>query len=204
MDNYDQQEHQLLDKSIAFLGLLQRRGILADDVITDETRRTADMNRKRRTYHNTQLMLQNYRNISWAVECFPMQIAEELDQPMQQLDALLSMVDVELSMMNRRLEHRLQSIQKSRLLLDRINEALTVLKKKPGDGEFLYQIIYETYITPETYSHTELLYRLAVSSRQYYRLRTQAFSILSLRLWAAPAEELDAWLEVLSLLELLK
>jgi len=173
-------------------------------VISDETRRTADMNRKRRTYHNTQLMLQNYRNISWAVECFPMQIAEELDQPMQQLDALLSMVDVELSMMNRRLEHRLQSIQKSRLLLDRINEALTVLKKKPGDGEFLYQIIYETYITPETYSHTELLYRLAVSSRQYYRLRTQAFSILSLRLWAAPAEELDAWLEVLSLLELLK
>ena len=114
------------------------------------------------------------------------------------------MLDMELSMQNRKLENRLQSIQKSRLLLDRINEALTVLKKKPGDGEFLYKIIYETYITPEPATHLELLYRLAVSSRHYYRLRTQAFSILSLRLWAAPEEELDAWLEVLTLLEMLK
>ena len=122
---------------------------------------------------------------------------------MQQLDALLSMVDVELSLDNRRLEHRLQSIQKSRLLLDRINDALTVLQKKPGDGELLYKVIYETYIAPEPLTHTELIYRLAVSSRHYYRLRAQAFSILSLRLWAAPAEELDAWLEVLSLLEML-
>ena len=72
------------------------------------------------------------------------------------------------------------------------------------DGEFLYQIIYETYITPEAMTHTELLYRLAVSSRHYYRLRSQAFNILSLRLWAAPAEELDSWLEVLTLLEMIK
>jgi len=37
-----------------------------------------------------------------------------------------------------------------------------------------------------------------------YRLRSQAFNILSLRLWAAPAEELDSWLEVLTLLEMIK
>lgn len=203
MNNYEQQEHQLLNQSEAFLSLLQRRGILADDGISNEARRKADMNRKRKTYHNTELMLKNYRNISWAVECFPMHIAEELDRPMQVLDALLSAIDMELSLNNRKLEHRLQSIQRSRLLLDRINEALTVLKKKPGDGEQMYQLIYETYIRPESLSHTELLYRLSLSSRHYYRLRTQAFGILSMRLWAAPAEELDAWLEVLSLLEML-
>ena len=60
-----------------------------------------------------------------------MQIAEELDKPMQKLDMLLSMVHIELRMQNRKLENRLQSVQKSRLLLDRINEALTVLKKSP-------------------------------------------------------------------------
>ena len=204
MENYDQQEHQLSNQSIAFLGLLQRRGILADDGISDEARRKADMTKKQKTYHNTLLMLQNYREISWALECFPAQIAEELDRPMQELDELLSMMDVELSLDNRKLEHRLQSIQKSRLLLDRINDALTVLKTKPVDGRLLYQVIYETYITPEPLTHTELLYRLAVSSRHYYRLRQQALGILSLRLWAAPAEELDAWLEVLTLLEMLK
>ena len=37
------------------------------------------------------------------------------------------LINGEESMRNRRLEHRLQSIQKSRLLLDRINDALTVI-----------------------------------------------------------------------------
>ena len=41
-------------------------------------------------YHNTMLMLQHYRDISWALECFPAHIAEELDRPMDDLDALLS------------------------------------------------------------------------------------------------------------------
>ncbi|MDR0531062.1 MAG: hypothetical protein LBG83_03230 [Oscillospiraceae bacterium] len=147
-------------------------------------------------------MLENYRNISWALECFPEHVAEELDKPMQQLDALLDMVDLEMGLGNRKLENRLQSLQKSRLLLDRINEALTVLKKKPKDGEQLYRVVYQTYIAPEALSHADLLYRLNISSRHYYRLRGQAINVLSLRLWAAPAEELDSWLEVLTLLEM--
>ena len=50
-------------------------------------------------------------------------------------------------------------------------------------------------------SHTDLLYRLDISSRHYYRLRQQAITILSIRLWSAPAGEIDSWLEVLTLLE---
>ena len=76
---YDQQEGLLLEQSEAFLGLLQRRGILEDGQIDDETRRRAIMDRKRKTYHNTLLMLQNYRNISWALECFPAQIGIQTD-----------------------------------------------------------------------------------------------------------------------------
>jgi len=103
---------------------------------------------------------------------------------------------------NYRLENRLQSVQRSRLLLDRINDALTVLKTKPGDGHVLYRVIYETYITPENLSHADIIYRLNMSSRHYYRLRTQAINVLSLRLWAVPSKELDSWLEVLTLLEM--
>ena len=50
-------------------------------------------------------------------------------------------------------------------------------------------------------SHTELLYRLDMSSRHYYRLRQQAITILSIRLWAAPAADVDLWLDMLTLLE---
>ena len=85
--------------------------------------------------------------------------------------------------------------------MDRVNEALTVLKKKPENGERLYQLIYLTYIAPEKLSHHELLYRLDMSSRHYYRLKQQAITILSIRLWAAPDNNVDVWLELVTLIE---
>lgn len=64
---------------------------------------------------------------------------------------------------NRKLENQLEGAKKSRLLLDRVNEALTVLKQKPKNGMELYRLIYLTYIGPETLRHKELLYRLNLS-----------------------------------------
>ena len=117
-------------------------------------------------------------------------VAQELDEPFDKLDTLLDRMDAEAGMGNRKLESRVESLRKSRLLLDRFNEALTVLKKKPGNGPRLYELIYLTYIVPEKLSHTDLLFRLDLSSRQYYRLREEAISILSIRLWSVPEEEL--------------
>ena len=114
-------------------------------------------------YHNTQVMLKHYRDIVWALECFPSEVAQELDQPLKDLDALLSVVDTQVALGNAKLEHRLLSIRKSRLLLDRINEALTVLRHKPGNGELMYNIIFQTFITPDKPSHTDILYRLDIS-----------------------------------------
>lgn len=120
-------------------------------------------------YHNTLLLLQHYRNIVWALECFPATVAEELDHPLGDLDALLDRMDLEFGMNNRKLESRMESVRKSRLLLDRVNEALSVLKRKPENGAKMYELIYLTYIAPDKLSHTDLLYRLDISSRHYYR-----------------------------------
>ncbi|MPM95158.1 hypothetical protein SDC9_142309 [bioreactor metagenome] len=183
------------------LSLLRRRGVLEDQDITSDRVRAAEQELRRNSYHNTQVMLKNYRDIAWALECFPERVAEELDRPLKDLDALLSAVDTQLAMNNAKLEHKLLSIQKSRLLLDRINDALTVLRRKPGNGELMYNLIFQTFITPDRLTHAELLYRLDISDRHYYRLRQQAVNILSIRLWTAPAGCLDAWLEILALLE---
>lgn len=126
------------------------------------------------------MLLKHYRTIAWMLECFPDSIAEELDQPFGGLDELIDRIDIESSLDNKKLESRIAGIQKSRILLDRVNEALTVLKKKPSDGERLYNLIYQTYITPEKLSLTDLLYRLDLSPRHYYRLREQAVTILSI------------------------
>ena len=198
---YEEQEHQLSAQSDAFIRLLTKRGILEDRRIDDEHVRQVQREKARNMYHNTQVMLKHYRDIVWALECFPGEVAQELDQPLKDMDALLSVVDTQMALGNAKLEHRLLSIRKSRLLLDRINEALTVLRHKPGNGELMYNIIFQTFITPDKPSHTDILYRLDISERHYYRLRQQAVNILSIRLWTAPVGCLDAWLELLTLLE---
>jgi len=104
--SYEQQESQLLGQSEAFLKILTKRGLLGDQKITNDRIRQAEKDKKRKTYHNTQLMLQHYRDISWALECFPSQIEAELDRPMQGLDALLSTVDAEIGMGNKKLEQQ--------------------------------------------------------------------------------------------------
>ena len=154
--------------------LLERRGIVGDPDISNAKARLAEQELRRNMYHNTQVMLKHYRDIVWALECFPSEVAQELDQPLKDLDALLSVVDTQVALGNAKLEHRLLSIRKSRLLLDRINEALTVLRHKPGNGELMYNIIFQTFITPDKPSHTDILYRLDISERHYYRLRQQA------------------------------
>lgn len=198
---YEQQEAQIAEKSQAFINLLTQRGILANPKVTDEKIRAARWKKDRDRYHNTLLLLQNYRTLVWVMECFPETVAEELDRPFSDVDELLEQMDLQLAMGNRKLENQLEGAKKSRLLLDRVNDALTVLKHKPNNGKKLYRLIYLTYIAPEQLSHTELLYRLDMSSRHYYRLRQQAITILSIRLWSAPSAEVDIWLDMLEFLE---
>ncbi len=198
-DRLEQEKMQV--QSDAMIGLLTDRGILPDTGIDNEKLREARKEKQKSTYHNTLMLLQHYRTIVWLLECFPGDIASELEKPFEGVDTLLEQVDLEMSWGNRKLESRLEGIQKSRLLLDRVNEALTVLKKKPENGERLYQLIYLTYIAPEKLSHHELLYRLDMSSRHYYRLKQQAITILSIRLWAAPDSDVDVWLEMVALIE---
>lgn len=185
----------------AVIRYLKQRGFLEDPNIGNETLRNLKKQRITNAYHNTMLLLKHYRTLSWMLECFPDTVAEELDKPYETLDQLIDRLDMEMAMGDRKLENRLAGIEKTRLILDRVNEALTVLQKKPEDGQRLYELIYLTYIAPEKLNHQELLYRLNLSSRHYYRCRDQAVHILSLRLWSSSSKMLDIWLEIADLLQ---
>ncbi len=198
---YEQQERRIQAQSDAFITLLTKRGILADQQINDEKKRIAKQEKTKNSYHNTLMLLQHYRTIMWMLECFPETIAVELDRPFEGIDRLIENVDTAVTLGNKKIESRIKGIQKSRLLIDRVNEALTVLKKKPENGERLYDLIFATYIAPEKLNHQDLMFKLNMSSRNYYRLRQQAITILSIRLWSAPASDVDFWLEMLTLLE---
>ena len=181
----------------AVLSFLRERGILADESITPQQ---VEEKKRKEAYHNTLLLLSNYRNILWQTDSELDTIAAELNLPLQKLDAVLSRIDAEIGMENRRLELRLERLAKTRQLLDRINDALTTLKYKPDNGPLLYDLIYMTYIGEEKLLQTDVLYRLNISRRHFYRLKEQAVSIISLRLWSAPSADLDLWLDLVSLL----
>lgn len=198
---YQQQEDKIRSQSEAFIGLLTKRGVLGDQRINDEKIRAAQQEKRKRAYHNTEMLLKHYRLFVWVITCAPQDIAEELEKQYETVDELLNQLDFEMAMGNHKVERHMESVMNSRMLLKRLDEALTVLKNKPDNGEKLYELIYLTYIAPEKLSHKELLYRLNISSRQYYRLREQATSILSIRLWSAPSSSVDFWLEILTLIE---
>lgn len=183
------------------LKLLTNRGMLPDSKITNDSRRAANQKRRKDRYHNTQLLLKNYRLIAWLVECFPETVAEELERPFQAVDELLDGMEVASTFGERKLANRVACIERTRLMLDRVNEALTVLMKRPENGQMLYNLVRLTYIVPEKLSVTEILYQLNISVRQYYRLREQAIDILSARLWGSPDPMIDFWLELISLNE---
>lgn len=198
---YDAQESQLQKQSAGFVELLMRKGMLEDPKIDDEKIRKAKKSTVQKAYHNTEVLLEQYRLVVWVLECAPGEIAQELLIPVQDVDALVERIELETTLGSKRIENRVNTMMKTRFLVDRVQEALTVLRKKPGNGELLYSILYATYIDPEKRKHEELLKALDLSSRTYYHLRREAITILSIRLWSAPSGDIDAWLEVLTLLE---
>ena len=198
---YEQQERRLLEQSDAFISFLTRRGILGDQRIDNGKMRAARKEKKKKAYHNTQVLLKNYRKMIWIFSCYPEEILQELEEPFRNFDKMAERLDLELAIGNKRMENRLETAARSRLLLDRLNEAMAVLRKEPTRGEKLYQLIYTTYLAPEKLKLEEILFRLDLSQRHYYRLREQAISILSLRLWSAPSKDVDVWLELLTLFE---
>ncbi len=188
-------------KPISVAELLHRAGVeVGKDIDGEELRRVKEITSNKR-YHNTKLLMEKYRTILWALECSPCEIAAELNVPLNALDAVLEQVDLELALENKRLESRLRALLKTRVLVDRVHEALMVLKRHPENGKLYYDLIYETYITPEPRTILSIVDELDISPRSYYRMKKEALSIMSIRLWVTPNGEMDSWIEMLEILE---
>ena len=197
-------EQELGDKNPQLQDYLATTGVIGDETIKDPNKRKKQQKKRKHLYHNTQLLMENYQTMVWVIENFPDTVAEELSEPFEETDRLLERIDLEFSMENQRLENRIRTIAKSRALIDRVNAALTMLRSKPGNGEEMYQVIYQTYIKPDYQDVYELFDKLSLTRRKYYHLRENAFTLMSLFLWAGPTAEISRWLEIIEMLEEMK
>ena len=155
----------------------------------------------KKAYHNTLLLLKHYRDIIWAMNSIPSELKQELNIPLSDLDGLLDRLDTEMSLENVEMENRLRTIMKSRLLIDRLNEAVSVLKDKPTDGDLLYEVIYRTYIGPKPSTVTNLIMDMNMTRRRYYRYRNMAVELISIKLWSTPDSKIELWLDLLEILD---
>lgn len=199
--NHAEEELKLSSKERRFLDFLKKGGYLSDPEVENPEVRAKKRADNRRIYHNTQLMLEHYRDLVWAMESIPNDLKDELDVPLSDLDILISRLDMELSLNNRRLESRIDALIKSRALVDRLNEAISFLRTKPGEGELLYQIIYHTYIGKKPENFYEVIDKVGLSKSRYYTLRKRAITMIGVKLWSVPDEKLELWLELLSYFE---
>lgn len=117
-------------------------------------------------YDSTKFLLQNYRTLLWMSESFRENDSSDNGKMFSW-----------------------------RYWVEQIDKALLVLRKKPKDGELLYDLIYESYINPNILTHFEILDRIHISSRHYYRLRESAIKVLSVSLWSSISWEVRALLE---------
>ena len=198
---YDAHEKRILEQTSAFAEFFTKKGAIGDQNIEDEKIRRIRQAAAKKAYHNTEVLLEQYKTIVWILECAPGELAEELKLPTKDIDELVSRIDFEMAIENKRLESRLNTIIKTRILLERVQDALMVLRKKPGDGELLYRLIYDAYLDPTERIAQELIERAQLAPRTYYRMRAEAISIMSIRLWSAPPGEIDDWLEILTMME---
>ena len=94
-----------------------------------------------KAYHNTDLLLKQYRTIKWMIECFPSQIEEELSASFEDFDDLMLKLGIEeRAYSNYHISGRAKSLSKSRMILELVNQSLTVLKKKPKNGDFFSKL----------------------------------------------------------------
>lgn len=198
---HEDEERNLSEQGMEFIKILTERGYLADPNIKDALARTRTQEYTLKTYHNTKLLLKQYRDVMWSLECIPADLRSELDIPLADLDALIFRLDMEMSMENKKTEGRIRTIIKSRLLIGRINEALELLKRKPKDGQMLYDVIYQTYIADPKDTIFDVMAELGLTKRKYYEYLKSAISLISIKLWSSPDSNIEVMLELLSIFD---
>lgn len=189
----DYKENDLLE-------VLLKRGLIPDLTINDDKIQKVKQTKAKREYKNTFELLKNYRRIVYAISTIPQNIAYELDSPLATVNELVEKCDIACSMDDYSLETQLKGVKRSTALLNIVNRALTAVKNLPKDGPLLYNILYYTYLSPDPCTVKEITEKLNISDRTYYRRKTEAIKLLSSILWLAPNPELDAWLDIVTIL----
>lgn len=136
--------------------------------------------------HNTEVLLNLYRKIEFAVKCHLRELDEELyvTERKRLSDFVHDLINCDLSKERQRLQDRLTSADTSLCLLELMEDALLLLKSYPDNGELYYKLLRYRFFDSYGNTNEELMEILNLSRSTYYRQKKKAIILFASVLWS--------------------
>ncbi len=156
-------------------------------------------------FHNTQLLLAHYRDAVWSLEIAVNRVNQNIFLEYgSDIEGFLDMTyEAGLDLKGTEIEAQTKTIARTRNMLQMVDHAVDLMRKKHKRGESYYWILYYSYLSPQEANDVEeIVNKLSVcfkdiSKRTYYRKREEAVRQLSWLLWGYTSQDC---LKILNLL----
>ena len=147
-------------------------------------------------YHDTWTLLKNYRSVSWSIEVSDYNLQAEFRTEYGcASEAVLD--GLEASNSNTHLESYVHSLERSKRMLQLINSAIDLMRKKHEKGELYYWILYYAYLSPQQCENAGAILQaleskgISISLRTYYVHRDESIEVLSSILWGYTSHDCE-------------
>lgn len=124
-------------------------------------------------FERTKILLENYRMIVWTMSFFAKNIDVAIDK--------------------QSLRGKIKAYPESKSLLSYLDQILRDISRKPDHGEDMYAIINSYYMDEHKMTSTEICNDLFISESHYYRLKKEAISLISEKMWNSSNPDSAAW-----------
>lgn len=154
--------------------------------------------REKKAYHNTELLLRKYRDVVWSIEvsAIQAQISFEIEMGCKLEEFLEMSYAAGADLAGTDIQEQMRTMERNKKMLKIIESAVNLLKRKQGQGEEYYNIIYYTYMSEKTYKKVEnIIEKIAsitgeyMSWKTYYAKKRRAIETLSTILWGFTCKE---------------
>ena len=156
-------------------------------------------------FHNTQLLLEHYRDVVWSLEVSVFQantnFQEEFGSTIEEFLELSYEAGLDLPASD--VAARIRSINKSRNMLRIIDSAVALLRERYRNGEECYWVLYYTYLSSQEIGGVdEIVEKLSemfrdISRSTYYRRKKESIRRMGDLLWGFRTSCCDSALELL-------
>lgn len=156
-------------------------------------------------FHNTQLLLEHYRDVVWSLEVSVFQANTNFQSEFgSTIEEFLELsYEAGLDLPSSDVAARIRSINKSRNMLRIIDSAVALLREKYRNGEECYWVLYYTYLSPQEIGGVdEIVERISnmfrdFSRSTYYRRKNESIKQMGDLLWGFTTNICDPALELL-------